>query len=421
MMEAVWVAVGALAGGGVVWFWRRAREAEAAAADREARARLEAQLAEGERRLAEQKGLLEEARAKLQDAFKALAAEALRSSNEEFLRLARETLEKHVAQATGDLELRKKAVEDLVRPINEALQKVQEKADLMERERQTAYGDLRGQLQSVALAQENLRKETGNLVSALRQPGVRGRWGELTLRRVVELAGMAEHCDFTEQQTLEGEEGALRPDLVVHLPNRREIVVDSKAVLAAYLEAHEAAEEGARQAALQRHAAHLRDRVRALSARRYWERHGGSADFVVLFVPGEPFLAAAVERDPALMEDALADRVVVATPSTLVALLKAVAYGWRQERMAQNAQEVAELGKKLLDAVATWAGHLRNLRGAVFDVVQQFNKAQGSLEANVLPKARRMRDLGVASEKELPAIEPVTEVPRAVEPPEGGK
>jgi DNA recombination protein RmuC len=418
MMEAVWAALGALAGGAVVWFWRRAREAESLLEEREARARLEAQLSEGERRIAEQKALLDEARGKLQDTFKALASEALHSSNEEFLRLAQQTLEKHIALASGDLDLRKKAVEDLVKPINEALLKVQEKADLMEKDRRTAYGDLRGQLQSMAQTQERLRQETGNLVSALRQPGVRGRWGELTLRRVVELAGLSAHCDFTEQQTTEGEEGALRPDLVVHLPNRREIVVDSKAVLSAYLEAHEAADDVQRQAALQRHAGHLRDRIRALSAKRYWERYAGSADFVVLFVPGEPFLAAAVERDPDLLEDALKDRVVVATPSTLVALLKAVYFGWQQERMAENAREVADLGKKLLDAVAVWSVHLKKLRGAVFDVVQQFNSAQGSLESNVLPKARRMKELGVASEREIPAIEPVTEVPRAVEPPE---
>jgi DNA recombination protein RmuC len=350
-----------------------------------------------------------------ENAFKAMAADALRGNNDVFLKLAQQTLEKHVAEASGDLDLRKKAVEDLVQPINTALKLYQEKAEAMERERQTAYGGLSHLLQSVVVTQEKLKAETGNLVSALRQPNVRGRWGELTLRRVVELAGLSAHCDFTEQQTGAGEEGALRPDLVVHLPNRRDIVVDAKAVLAAYLEAHEAPTEEARKAALQRHAAHVRERARLLAAKKYWDRFAQSADFVVLFIPGEPFLAAAVEQDGGLIEEALANKVVIATPTTLVALLKAVAYGWRQERMEENAREVAEQGKKLLEAVAAWAGHLKSLRGALFDAVQQFNKAQGSLEANVLPKARRMKELGVNSEKEVALIEPISEVPRAVE------
>jgi DNA recombination protein RmuC len=417
MMELAWAAVGAAAGAAVAWFIRKAREAELRAAAGEERARLEARLAESERHLAEQKRLLEEAERKLADAFRAMAGEALRTNNEAFLKLAEQTLKGYLAQATGDIELRKKAVEDLVKPIQDSLRQYQEKADTLERERQKAYGELAQQLQSVAATQEKLRLETGNLVSALRQPHVRGRWGEITLRRVVELAGLSEHCDFTEQAAAEGEEGTLRPDLVVHLPNRREIVVDAKAVLSAYLEALEAPAEEARQAALRRHAAHLRERVRVLAGKRYWEPFAQSAEFVVLFVPGEPFLAAAVQQAPDLIEEALAQRVVVATPTTLVALLKAVAYGWRQERLARNAQEVADLGRKLFESVEVWARHLSKLREAVFNTVEHFNAAQASLERYVLSRARRMKELGVASDKEVPSLAPVTEVPRPVELP----
>lgn len=356
--------------------------------------------------------------ARLQDTFKAMASDALRNSNEEFLRLAQQTLEKHIAQASGDLELRKKAVEDLVKPIGESLKLYQEKADALERERQTAYGGLSSLLQNVAVTQEKLKQETGNLVSALKQPGVRGRWGELTLRRVVELAGLSSHCDFTEQQTVEGEDGSSRPDLVVHLPNKREIIVDAKAVLSGYLEALEVGTDDARAAALRKHAAHLRDRVKLLSTKRYWGQFEQSAEFVVLFVPGEPFLAAAAQHDPNLIEEALANRVVVATPTTLVALLKAVAFGWRQEQMAENAREVADLGKKLYEGLASWTAHVQKLRDSIFNSVEHFNAAQASLDRSVLSRARRMKELGVSSEREVAAIEPIDKLLRPVEPPQ---
>jgi DNA recombination protein RmuC len=417
MMELAWAAIGAAAGAAVALSLRKAREAELRAAAGEERARLEARLAESERNLAEQKRLLEEAERKLADAFRAMAGEALRTNNEAFLRLAEQTLKGYLAQAAGDIELRKKAVEDLVKPIQESLRQYQEKADTLERERQNAYVELVKQLHSVAVTQEKLQQETVKLVSALRQPNVRGRWGEITLRRVVELAGLSEHCDFTEQAAAEGGEGTLRPDLVVHLPNRREIVVDAKAVLSAYLEALEAPGEEARQAALRRHAAHLRERVRVLAGKRYWEPFERSAEFVVLFVPGEPFLAAAVQQAPELIEEALAQRVVVATPTTLVALLKAVAYGWRQERLARNAQEVADLGRKLFESVEVWVRHLTKLREAVLNTVEHFNEAQASLERHVLSRARRMKELGVASDREVPSLPPVTEVPRPVDLP----
>jgi DNA recombination protein RmuC len=286
----------------------------------------------------------------------------------------------------------------------------------MEKDRQTAYGGLTNLLTTVSQTQEKLKQETGALVSALRRPNVRGQWGEFTLRRVVELAGMTEHCDFNTQETVSGEDQLQRPDLVVRLPSNRDIVVDSKAVAEGYFEAMEAQTDEARKAALIKHASHLRERMRGLSTKKYWESFK-SVEFVVLFIPAEPILDAAVQVDPSIIEDAMLNKVVIATPATLVALLKAVAYGWRQEKMAENAVRVADEGKKLLDAINVWAGHFLKLRGAVFDVVQHFNAVQGSMERNVLPKAHRMKELGVATLKDIPAIEPVSEVPRAVELP----
>lgn len=409
-MSIVWAVGGAVAGFAIAWLYRAARESAL-------RARLETQLQESEKRVFEQRALLEDAQKRLETSFKATAGEALKSSNEEFLRLAEQTLKGYVVQASGDLDARKKAVEDLLKPVQDSLKLYHEKADALERERQQAYGGLSTMLQSLAGTQERLKLETGNLVAALRQPNVRGRWGELTLRRVVELAGLVNHCDFNEQTTAAGEDGAQRPDLLVHLPNKRDIVVDAKAVLSAYLDAMEATSDDLRQAAIVKHALHLRERMKALSSKAYWRSFADSAEFVVLFVPGEPFLAAAVQHDPALIEDALANRVVVATPTTLVALLKAVAYGWQQEKMAQNAQEVADLGKKLFEGVAVWTGHLQKLRDSVFNTVEHFNNAQASLERYVLPRARRMKELGVGSDKEVVEIKPVDKLLRPVDVP----
>jgi DNA recombination protein RmuC len=405
MIEAAYAVTAFSVGFALAWFVRKAQEA-----------RLEASLEAVRKSEEEKRKLLDEAQGKLENAFKALAADALKSSNESFLRLAQESLQKHISQASGDLDLRRKAVEDLVKPITDQLRVYQEKADLMEKERQTAYGGLTNLLSTVSQTQEKLKQETGALVSALRRPNVRGQWGEFTLRRVVELAGMTEHCDFATQETVAGEDLLQRPDLVVRLPSKRDIVIDSKAVAEGYFEAMEAQTEEARKAALVKHAGHLRDRMKGLSSKKYWEPLK-SVDFVVLFVPAEPILDAAVQVDPGLIEDAMLNKVVIATPATLVALLKAVAYGWRQEKLAENAVRVADEGKKLLDAINVWAGHLLKLRGAVFDVVQHFNAAQGSMERNVLPKAHRMKELGVATLKDIPSIEPVSEVPRAVELP----
>jgi len=410
MIEVGWAVGGAVAGFAIAWFIRKAHEA-----------RLEVELETARKSDEEKRKLLDEAQAKLENAFKALAADALKSSNESFLRLAQQTLEKHIAQASGDLDARKKAVDDLVKPITDQLKAYQEKADLMEKERQNAYGGLTSLLTTVSQTQEKLKQETGALVSALRRPNVRGQWGEFTLRRVVELAGMTEHTDFMTQESSAGtgDDKLQRPDLVVHLPNKRDIVIDSKAVADAYFEAMEATTDEARKAALARHAMHLREQMKGLSTKKYWERFARSADFVVLFVPAEPILDAAVQADPALIEDAMLNKVVIATPGTLVALLKAVAYGWRQEKMAENAQKVADEAKKLLDGINIWAGHFLKLRDSVFNVVQHFNNVQASVERSVLPRAHKMKELGVTTLKDIPTIEAVTEVPRAVDLPKG--
>jgi len=401
MIEAAYAVTAFAVGFLLAWFIRKAQEA-----------RLEAALKSEE----EKRKALDEAQAKLETAFKALAADALKSSNESFLQLARQTLDSHVARASGDLDARKKAVEDLIKPIGDQLKLYQEKTELMEKERQTAYGGLTNLMATVSQTQEKLKQETGALVSALRRPNVRGQWGEFTLLRVVELAGMTEHCDFQTQETVVGEEQTQRPDLIVRLPGKRDIVIDSKAVADGYFEAMEAQTEEARKAALIKHASHLRERMKGLSSKKYWEALK-SADFVVLFVPAEPILDAAVQADPTLIEDAMLNKVVMATPATLVALLKAVAYGWRQEKLAENAVKVADEGKKLLDAINTWAGHFLKLRGAVFYVVQHFNAVQGSVERTVLPKAHRMKELGIVALKDIPTIEPVNEIPRPVELP----
>jgi len=401
MIEAVYAVTAFAVGFTLAWFIRKAHEARLEAA-------LQAEV--------ETRKLVDDAQSKLETAFKALAADALKNSNDSFLQLAQESLQKHIVQASGDLDARKKAVEDLVKPIGDQLKLYQEKAELMEKERQTAYGGLTSLLSTVSQTQEKLKQETGALVSALRRPNVRGQWGEFTLRRVVELAGMTEHCDFQTQETVMGEDQSQRPDLIVRLPGKRDIVIDSKAVADGYFEAMEAQTDEARKAALVKHASHLRERMKGLSSKKYWEALK-SADFVVLFVPAEPILDAAVQADPSLIEDAMLNKVVMATPATLVALLKAVAYGWRQEKLAENAVKVADEGKKLLDAINVWAGHFLKLRGAVFDVVQHFNAVQGSVERNVLPKAHRMKELGVATLKDIPVIEPVNEVPRAAELP----
>ncbi len=344
---------------------------------------------------------------RLSSVFDTVAGSSLRANSETFLQLAREHLGQHQQAANTALGEREKAIETLVTPIREALSKTEQQIIRIEKERAETFGELRKSLEFVTLGQQALQKETRNLVTALRRPEVRGQWGELTLKRLAELAGMVEHCDFNEQVHTKTTEGALRPDMIVNMPDGRTLVVDVKTPLDAYLEAVEASTDETRQNALQRHANMVSQRVKELSAKSYWAQFEKSPDFVILFIPGDQFLSAALAENPGLLEDAIRQDVIIATPSSLVALLKAVAYGWRQTALAQNAQIIRDLGADLYKRLNVFTSHLskvsRNLNGSV----EAFNAAMGSLERQVLPGARKFTELGIRPDKELDSIEPI--------------
>jgi DNA recombination protein RmuC len=379
-----------------------------------ARARLESAL-ESERKTSNEKiDLIMKAGENLQNAFKALAADALKSNNSSFLQIAQETLKRFQSEAKGDLDARQKAVVDLIAPVRESLGKVDTQIQQMEIARGEAYGDLRAQVQSLITTQKELQSETGNLVRALRTPNVRGRWGEIQLRRVVEIAGMLSYCDFAEQETIQSESGRLRPDLVVKLPGGKRVVVDAKTPLQAFLEAFETTDEDTRRTCLANHARQVRDHMKTLSGKSYWEQFESTPEFVVMFLPGETFFSAALEQDPGLIEQGVLQRVIPASPTTLIALLKAVAYGWNQEKLARNAHEISTLGKELHERLRKLATHVTAVGTNLDRAVEAYNQAVGSLENRVLVSARKFAELGASVAEDIPQLEPIETTARAL-------
>ena len=394
----------------------------------ESRARFESAL-EFERKTSNEKIELltkagDRASADLQNAFKALAADALRNNTSSFLQTAQETLKRFQSEAKGDLDARHKAVADLVTPVRESLNKVDAQIQQMEIERGRAYGNLTAQVQSLITTQKELQSETGNLVRALRTPNVRGRWGEIQLRRVVEIAGMLPYCDFAEQETVTGEAGRFRPDLVVKLPGGKNVVVDAKTPLQAFLDAFETNDEEKRRDCLANHARQVRDHINTLAGKKYWEQFESTPEFVVMFLPGETFFSAALEQDTGLIEHGVLNRVIPASPTTLIALLKAINYGWNQEKLARNAHEISTLGKELHERLRKLAGHITGVGTNLDRAVEAYNQAVGSLENRVLVSARKFAELGAAVAEDIPELEPIETTARALsfewdeEPPE---
>ena len=380
----------------------------------ESRGRLESAL-ESERKTSSEKiELLCRTGEELQNAFKALAADALKSNNTSFIQLAQENLKRFQSEAQGDLEARQKAVADLVAPVRDSLSKVDAQIQQMEIARGEAYGDLKRQVQSLIITQKELQSETGNLVRALRTPNVRGRWGEIQLRRVVEIAGMLPYCDFAEQETITGDSGRLRPDLVVKLPGGKSVVVDAKTPLQAFLDAFETNDEETRRACLANHARQVRDHINTLSGKKYWEQFDATPEFVVMFLPGETFFSAALEQDTGLIEHGVLNKVIPASPTTLIALLKAVAYGWNQEKLARNAQQISDLGKELHERLRHLGGHIAAVGAGLDRAVECYNKAVGSLENRVLVSARKFAELGASVAEEIPEIDPVETTARTL-------
>src|SRR6478735_1070092 len=415
-MDIVFVIVGVVVGAVLGWFIaqsRNAATAERARAGGEQVAKLEAELIALRARATELEGeraALKEAQARLTESFKALSADALRSNNQSFLELARETFGKLHQQSADELGKRQQAIDSMVKPLKESLEKVDAKIGEMEKTRASAYGQLSEQLKSMTLTQGQLQAEAAKLSVALRSTTTAGTWGELQLRRVVELSGMSSYCDFVEQQVT----GVLRPDLVVRLPGGQQIVVDAKAPNDAYREAANASDEAIRSAKLAEHASKVRNHIDALGAKDYWAQFQPSPEFVVLFLPGDQFLSGALQGDPTLIDRAIAKKVLLATPATLIALLKAAAYGWRQEDVSRNAQIIADLGRGLYDRIAGFADNLDKVGRGLETANKAYNSAVGSFEQTLLPGARKLSELGAKGAKELTEPAPTDTTPRDV-------
>ncbi|MDH3621050.1 MAG: DNA recombination protein RmuC [Gammaproteobacteria bacterium] len=363
---------------------------------------------------AEREAAFELANAKLTQAFADVSNRSLRANSDTFLKLAEQNLETRQAKVESDFEKREKAVEELVKPIKDALQASHKQISDLEKARSEAYGGIKSQLESMQLDQKSLTKETHNLVKALRRPEVRGQWGEITLRRLVELAGMVEHCDFVEQVHTESDGQIIRPDMIVNMPDQRQLVVDVKTPLDAYLSAAEAEDDVQRKLGLERHAKNVRAHIKMLSTKAYWGQFEESPEFVILFIPGDQFLSAALAEEPDLIEYALSRQIILATPTSFVALLKAVAYGWRQLALADNAKEIRVLAEDLYGRLGTFVTHMNKVGRQLASSVENYNKAVGSLERSVLPGARKFTELGVHGKKDIEKLESLEPVPRTM-------
>ncbi len=353
-------------------------------------------------------------REQLSDTFSNLSQQALKHNSDEFLKLAQENLKQFQTQAQSDLGQKEKAIEHLIKPIQEALQKTEQQIQGMEKERREAYGALHTHLENMARAQASLSTETRNLVNALRRPEVRGQWGEMTLKRLAELAGMVEHCDFYEQESVRTDDGQQRPDMIIRMPDGREIVVDVKTPLDAYLSAIEKEDDQSRDQELVRHARNVRNRVNELAAKAYWAQFSNAPDFVVLFIPGDQFLGAALDKDPSLLEDALRQQVILATPTSFVALLRAVGYGWRQEQLAENADKIKQVGEELYKRLGTFASHLQKLGRSLESSTKHYNSAVGSFDSRILPSAQKFTEMGISTANKLQSSDQIETAVRAI-------
>lgn len=381
-------------------------------AERQIRVEALTKLEAAQKSFEEQRALIEAMKKEMTDTFNALSSAALKSSSEDFLRLASEALGKVVSDTKGKLGEHQAAMDGMIKPLSETLKRYEDQIRAMEENRHKAYGSLEEQLRTLASTHENLQRETSNLVSALRKPQVRGRWGEMQLRRVAELSGMSMHCDFTEQISVDTDKGRIRPDMIVHLPMEREIVVDSKVSLEAYLDAIAAQTEEEKKAKMEKHAQQVRAHMIKLAAKDYWSQFEKSPEFVVLFIPGEAFLSPAVEIDNRLIEDGIEKRIIIATPTTFIALLRAIAYGWRQEQITKNAQQISMLGKELYERMSTVAKYFGDLGSAIERSITTYNKVIGSMESRVLPSIRKFRELGATGAEDIPALEQIDQKPR---------
>ncbi len=391
--------------------WQRGRQTALETELAAVRGELKSQQALAE----ERQQTMQQAEARLSSAFAELTSKQFNDYSESFLRLAKQSLETHHERANSDLTKKEQSIAQLIKPIQDALDKTHQQIGEIEKTRHEAFGGIREQLKSMAESQEALQGETRNLVSALRRPEVRGQWGELTLRRVVELAGMVNHCDFVEQVHTETEDGPVRPDMIVRLPERGTIIIDAKTPLDAYLTAVEAADDQAKKVALQRHARKVAERVRELASKAYWAQFENSPQFVVLFIPGDQFLSAAMDENPTLMEEALRQQIIIATPSNLIALLKTVAYQWRQDQLAENAEQIKRLAQDMHDRLSTFTGHLAKLGKQLEGSVKAYNSAVGSMERKVLPGARKFVELGVQAKEEIAPLNDIETTTREIE------